>query len=89
MLLPEVQDMLARLPEVPPGRVCDPKTGWLPDHFHEQCREIANKYVQQQAKKVFFEERDKQRSSKDVDVAESEEVAQNSDGEERIIIDGG
>lgn len=87
-MLPEVQNMLTRLPEVPPGKPCNPKTGWLPDHFLEQCREIANKYVQQKAKEIMIEERDKLLLSKASNVTDIEEVASTSATEDRIIIDG-
>lgn len=83
--------MIARLPEIPAGQTCDPKAGWLPDHFHDQCREIANKYVQQQAKKVFIEERERIRSIKTIDETDSahkREAVQTSDDEDRIVIDG-
>ncbi|KAL3268612.1 hypothetical protein HHI36_007718 [Cryptolaemus montrouzieri] len=49
ILLPEIQTMLARLPPVPAHTQCDPKNGWFPVSFVDQCREIVNKYVDQQA----------------------------------------
>ncbi|KAK9877001.1 hypothetical protein WA026_016030 [Henosepilachna vigintioctopunctata] len=49
ILLPELQTMLARLPPVPLNTVCDPKNGWFPSSFIEQCRETVSKYVDQYA----------------------------------------
>lgn len=37
--------MLQRLPKVVANTKFDPKNGWLPASFTEQCREIVNKYV--------------------------------------------
>ncbi|KAG5900700.1 hypothetical protein JTB14_038218 [Gonioctena quinquepunctata] len=43
--IPEIQEMFQRLPKLPIHQKYDPKNGWLPTNFTEQCREIANKYV--------------------------------------------
>lgn len=43
--LPEIQDMLQRLPKIPANVKFDPRNGWLPASFTEQCREIVNKNV--------------------------------------------
>lgn len=80
--------MLARLPEIPPGQTCDPKTGWLPDHFQDQCREIANKYVQQTAKKLFCEERERIRLTKTMDECDAVDDKDDAADESRIIIEG-
>ncbi|XP_030757074.1 general transcription factor 3C polypeptide 5 [Sitophilus oryzae] len=45
VLIPEVQDMLAKLPKLPPSAKFDIRNGWLPLSFTEHCREIVNKYV--------------------------------------------
>lgn len=45
LLIPEIQDMLQRLPKIPTNVKFDQKNGWLPASFTEQCREIVNKYV--------------------------------------------
>lgn len=80
--------MLARLPEATSGKSCNPKTGWLPEQFNEQCREIANKYVQQMTKQLFIEEKDKILSDNSTDFTNREEAASISEDEDRIIIDG-
>lgn len=41
----EIQDMLAKLPDVPEGTLCHLKRGWLPNGFDDQCREIINRQV--------------------------------------------
>ncbi|KAF6211179.1 hypothetical protein GE061_014294 [Apolygus lucorum] len=43
--VPEIEAMLSRLPKVSPSMTCDPKHGWLPPGFDNQCRTIINKYV--------------------------------------------
>ncbi|XP_015607294.1 general transcription factor 3C polypeptide 5 [Cephus cinctus] len=45
VLVDEVQEMLAKLPDPPPGTKCHEKMGWLPNGFDDQCREIINKQV--------------------------------------------
>ncbi|XP_076256057.1 general transcription factor IIIC subunit l(2)37Cd [Rhynchophorus ferrugineus] len=45
ILIPEVQDMLSKLPKLPSSTKYDIKNGWLPISFTDQCREIVNKYV--------------------------------------------
>lgn len=37
--------MFQRLPKVAANAKFDPKNGWLPASFTDQCREIVNKYV--------------------------------------------
>lgn len=37
--------MLQRLPKIPANLKFDPKNGWLPSSFTEQCREIVGKYI--------------------------------------------
>lgn len=45
ILVDEVQQMLAKLPDPMPGARCHEKRGWLPSGFDIQCREIINKQV--------------------------------------------
>lgn len=45
ILVDEVQQMLAKLPDPMPGTRCHEKRGWLPSGFDVQCREIINKQV--------------------------------------------
>ncbi|KAF5300326.1 hypothetical protein FQA39_LY11183 [Lamprigera yunnana] len=57
--LPEIQDMISRLPKITIGLKYHSKNGWLPSAFHEQCREIANKYVSENVKSLLLEEKRK------------------------------
>ncbi|XP_012220563.2 general transcription factor 3C polypeptide 5 [Linepithema humile] len=45
VLVGEIQEMLAKLPDPLPGIRCHEKRGWLPTDFDVQCREILNKQV--------------------------------------------
>ncbi|XP_015182271.1 PREDICTED: general transcription factor 3C polypeptide 5 [Polistes dominula] len=45
ILVDEVQEMLAKLPDPLPGTRCHEKRGWLPSGFDTQCREIINKQI--------------------------------------------
>ncbi|KAI4497994.1 hypothetical protein M0802_006818 [Mischocyttarus mexicanus] len=45
ILVEEVQEMLAKLPDPLPGTRCHEKRGWLPIGFDSQCREIINKQI--------------------------------------------
>ncbi|KAL6422616.1 hypothetical protein ACFW04_010683 [Cataglyphis niger] len=45
VLIGEIQEMLAKLPDPLPGIKCHEKRGWLPTDFDVQCREILNKHV--------------------------------------------
>ncbi|XP_070156549.1 general transcription factor 3C polypeptide 5 [Polyergus mexicanus] len=45
VLIGEIQEMLAKLPDPLPGIKCHEKRGWLPTGFDVQCREILNKQV--------------------------------------------
>lgn len=45
VLVDEIQEMLAKLPDPLPGTKCHEKWGWLPSGFDVQCREILNKQV--------------------------------------------
>ncbi|KAJ8970319.1 hypothetical protein NQ317_017555 [Molorchus minor] len=54
--IPEIQGMLSRLPKLPANAQFNPKTGWLPTNFAEQCREIVNRYVMDQVQKELLED---------------------------------
>lgn len=45
VLVDEIQEMLAKLPDSLPTTRCHEKRGWLPSGFDAQCREIINKQV--------------------------------------------
>nr|XP_033206714.1 general transcription factor 3C polypeptide 5 [Bombus vancouverensis nearcticus] len=45
VLVDEIQEMLAKLPDPLPGIRCHEKRGWLPVGFDAQCREIINRQV--------------------------------------------
>lgn len=45
VLVEEIQEMLAKLPDPLPTTRCHEKRGWLPSGFDAQCREIINKQV--------------------------------------------
>lgn len=45
ILVDEIQEMLAKLPDPLPGTKCHEKRGWLPSDIDVQCREIINKQV--------------------------------------------
>lgn len=55
--LPEIKTMLAKLPDYHPGLGCDLKNGWLPDKFHDQCREIASKYITEEVQRQVLEDK--------------------------------
>ncbi|XP_076243730.1 general transcription factor IIIC subunit l(2)37Cd isoform X2 [Calliopsis andreniformis] len=45
ILVDEIQEMLAKLPDPLPNTKCHEKRGWLPIGFDVQCREIINRQV--------------------------------------------
>ncbi|XP_043497307.1 general transcription factor 3C polypeptide 5 [Polistes fuscatus] len=45
ILVDEIQEMLAKLPDPLPGTRCHEKRGWLPSGFDSQCREIINRQI--------------------------------------------
>lgn len=45
ILIPEIQEMIMKLPKLPSTAKFDPKNGWLPLSFQEHCREIVNRYI--------------------------------------------
>lgn len=58
ILLPEIEAMLARLPPITADVQCDPKNGWFPSSFVDQCREIVNRYIDRQAGNVLRKQRE-------------------------------
>lgn len=82
--------MLARLPEVYPGTKCDPKNGWLPDKFHDQCREIATKYISEEVQKQLLEDKmsktqeaqNQTRLDEDVEIIEQEDEGEQIESQE-------
>ncbi|CAH0556532.1 unnamed protein product [Brassicogethes aeneus] len=63
--IPEIQDMLARLPRPHSESNYDSKNGWLPQNFTEQCREIVNSYVLGQVQKQLLEENKRMKEHSD------------------------
>ncbi|GAB0095351.1 general transcription factor 3C polypeptide 5 [Sergentomyia squamirostris] len=45
--VPEIQEMLEKLPGPMYGTVCTEKSGWLPAGFELQCREIMNEIIRE------------------------------------------
>lgn len=75
--------MLARLPEVQPGARCDPKNGWLPDKFHDQCREIATKYISEEVQRQLLEDKinmTQKATEKDADSDDDVEIIEEDEG---------
>ncbi|CAG9864696.1 unnamed protein product [Phyllotreta striolata] len=82
--IPEVQDMLQRLPKTPGHLPYNPKTGWLPLNFSEHCREIANRYILERVRHELLEDnirsQSKYYSSPDEDPSDSTNTASVSSG---------
>ncbi|XP_058806576.1 general transcription factor 3C polypeptide 5 [Phymastichus coffea] len=53
LYVPEIQDMFDKYLGPPPGAVCHEKLGWLPPTFDEMCREIINKQVRAELRKLM------------------------------------
>ncbi|KAJ8679851.1 hypothetical protein QAD02_015638 [Eretmocerus hayati] len=51
--VPEIQDMLEKHVGPAPGTPCHEKLGWLPVGFDEMCREIINKQVRVELRKMM------------------------------------
>lgn len=51
--------MLDRLPKNINELNYHTKNGWLPTGFHDQCREISNKYLTNKVRKILLEEKEK------------------------------
>uniref|UniRef100_A0A1Y1NEZ5 Transcription factor IIIC subunit 5 HTH domain-containing protein n=1 Tax=Photinus pyralis TaxID=7054 RepID=A0A1Y1NEZ5_PHOPY len=66
--LPEIKDMIARLPQITSDMKYDRKNGWLPNGFHEHCREISNSYVTDYVKKLLVDEKKKMDMEKERDI---------------------
>lgn len=43
--VPEIQEMLEKLPAPAPGAKCHERLGWMPSGMDDRCREIINKLV--------------------------------------------
>jgi hypothetical protein len=43
--VPEIQEMLEKLPVPAPGAKCHERLGWMPSGMDDRCREIINKLV--------------------------------------------
>ncbi|CAG9765802.1 unnamed protein product [Ceutorhynchus assimilis] len=60
--IPEVQEMLMKLPKLPPTAKYDQKNGWLPLSFQEHCREIVNKYIFEAVQQEILKEKKSQKT---------------------------
>lgn len=43
--VPEIQEMLEKLPVPAPSAKCHERLGWMPSGMDDRCREIINKFV--------------------------------------------
>lgn len=43
--VPQIQEMLDKIPTPLSGATCNEKSGWLPTSFDDQCREILTDIV--------------------------------------------
>ena len=43
--MPEIQEMLEKLPAPAPGAKCHERLGWMPSGMDDRCREIINKLL--------------------------------------------
>lgn len=53
MHVEEIQENLAKYAVPPPGTQCDEKSGWLSKDFDSYCREIINKQVRLELRKML------------------------------------
>lgn len=53
--IPEIQEMLQKIPSALSGAICNEKRGWLPAGFLEQCRDILTVIAQENMKKLCLE----------------------------------
>jgi general transcription factor 3C polypeptide 5 (transcription factor C subunit 1) len=53
--IPEIQDMLQKIPSAMSGAICNEKRGWLPAGFVEQCRDILTTIAQENMRKLCIE----------------------------------
>lgn len=79
--------MLSKLPNLPPDAKCDPKNGFLPARFHDQCREIASKYIVEQVKKELIESNRDTYSDNQV-MDDNDHVEDDDDDDDVEIIEG-
>ncbi|XP_018567955.1 general transcription factor 3C polypeptide 5 isoform X2 [Anoplophora glabripennis] len=78
VLLPEIQEMVSRLPKLPAGTKYDSKNGWLPVNFTEQCREIVNKYVMDRVQEELLEDTIKLQQQNQSEMSEKQQLKENS-----------
>ncbi|KAF2904878.1 hypothetical protein ILUMI_01295 [Ignelater luminosus] len=84
--LPEIQNMLAKLPETTKDLQYHQKNGWLPNGFHDQCREIVNKYVTIQVKELLLE--DKKKKDEEQSTFSTQKVEDEKDDKQEDTVDG-
>ncbi|KAF5308795.1 hypothetical protein FQR65_LT06028 [Abscondita terminalis] len=63
--LPEIQYMIAKLPSITKDLKYHRKNGWLPNGFHEQCREVSNKYIEESVRNLLKEDKQKDKTKSD------------------------
>ncbi|KAJ8918182.1 hypothetical protein NQ315_014048 [Exocentrus adspersus] len=78
ILLPEIQEMVSRLPKLAAGTKFHVKNGWLPVNFTEQCREIVNKYVMDRVQEELLEDSIKLHQQSQSEQSELEQLKENS-----------
>lgn len=79
--------MLAKLPETTKDLQYHQKNGWLPNGFHDQCREIVNKSVIVQVKKLLLE--DKKKKDEEQSTFSTQKVEAEKDDKPEDTVDGG
>lgn len=70
--------MVSRLPKLPAGAKFDPKNGWLPVNFTEQCREIVNKYVMDRVQEELLEDTIKLQQQNQSEISEKQHLKENA-----------
>lgn len=53
--VPEIQEMIIKLPPPVPDAVCHEKNGWMPSGLDDQCREILNRLVTEVLRKEHLQ----------------------------------
>ncbi|GLH00761.1 hypothetical protein R5R35_002683 [Gryllus longicercus] len=54
--VPEIQEMIIKLPPPAPDAVCHEKHGWMPSGLDDQCREILNRLVTEVLRKEMTQD---------------------------------
>uniref|UniRef100_A0A1B6DG43 General transcription factor 3C polypeptide 5 n=2 Tax=Clastoptera arizonana TaxID=38151 RepID=A0A1B6DG43_9HEMI len=72
--VPEIENMVARLPRIPPGTQCHERLGWLPPGFAEQCRDIISGIVTELLRKEQNNSPQPSTSSANQSIIEDEEL---------------